>query len=460
MTRAPAPAKVLVVDDDEELARLVAEIARRAGHAATSVTSPALVLGILEREPYDLVVTDVRMPGIDGVELIARIKELDPRITIIAITAFGSVETAVRAVRAGAFDYLPKPFEPAEIALRMSRALAKRADDLELSRLRDEVADRFRVAGIVGKSSAMQAVVAQIRRIADSTATVLVTGPSGSGKELVARALHGESRRRHRKFVAVDCAAIPDALLESELFGVKKGAYTDARASRPGMFQEADGGTLFLDEVGELAPALQAKLLRVLQEREVRPVGATEPERDDVRVVAATNRHLRAEVEKSAFRQDLFYRLAVIEISIPPLRERLDDVAPLAEHFLRRAAERAGKAIEGFSGAAMKRLYAHDWPGNARELENAVERAVALTEHARLLPDDLPAATKRTDGAEQLLRDAAERQLTIDQLSRMYAELVIQRCGGQKKRAAALLGVDRRTLQRWFGEAGGESDGG
>ncbi len=457
MTAPTSRGTVLIVDDDIDLGQFIADIARDDGFEAESISSPLEAIGRLEERAFDLVVTDVRMPGMDGVELIGRIKAFDPRIAVIAITAFGSLETAVRAMRAGAYDYLPKPFQAQDLVLRMERALERRVLTLELSRLRTEVAGRFSIEGIFGRSQAIQDVTELVRRVADSPATVLVTGPSGSGKELVARALHGESRRRARKFVAVNCAAIPDTLLESELFGVKKGAYTDARADRRGMFQEADGGTLFLDEIGELPLQLQAKLLRVLQEREVRSVGGTESETVDVRVVAATNRDLRQAVGNHSFREDLFYRLAVIEIGIPPLRDRVEDIAPLAEHFLRRAASRAAKPIVGFSAAALKRLLAYDWPGNARELENAIERAVALCDHDRIAPDDLPDSTKAHRTVD-FLEAAADRQLTIEELQRDYAQLVLKRVGGQKKRAAAMLGVDRRTLQRWFGDPAGDKD--
>jgi DNA-binding NtrC family response regulator len=446
-----ARAKILVVDDELEMGKLVEDIARDHGYEATSITAPALALPMLEERDFDLVVTDVRMPGIDGIELIERIKSFDPRIAVIAMTAFGSIDTAVRAMRAGAFDYLAKPFQPADLGLRLERALAQRAMTLELSHLRSEVAGRFSIAGILGRSSALQNVIALVRRVADNPSTVLISGPSGSGKEVVARALHGESRRRARRFVAVNCAAIPEPLLEAELFGVKKGAYTDARHDRLGMFQEAEGGTLFLDEIGELSLAMQAKLLRVLQEREVRSVGAAIALPVDVRVVAATNRDLRASIGEHTFREDLFYRLAVIEIAVPPLRDRLDDIVPLAEHFLARASARAGRSITGFSGAAVKRLLAYDWPGNVRELENAIERAVALCDGARISPDDLPDSV-RVRRPPDFLEAAAERSMTIEELDRAYAQLILKRVGGKKQRAATLLGVDRRTLLRWFGD--------
>ena len=349
-------ARVLVADDDVELARLVADIAHDDGHEVTTVTSAAAALAELERAPFDLLVTDVRMPRESGIELIERVRERDPRVVTIAMTAFGSFDTAVAAMRAGAFDYVVKPFRPDEMALRVRRALEKRSMALELVRLRDAAARRFSIAGIVGTSSAMQAVAAFVKRVARSPATVLVTGPSGSGKELVARALHAESDRRAGPFVAVNCAAIPETLVEAELFGVKKGAFTDASRDRPGLFREAHGGTLLLDEVGELPRSTQAKLLRVLQEREVRAVGGTSSERVDVRVVAATNASLREAVARQAFREDLFYRLAVLEIAVPPLRDRPEDVAPLAAHFVELSASRARRPTPALSAPALKLL--------------------------------------------------------------------------------------------------------
>jgi DNA-binding NtrC family response regulator len=447
-----AGANVLVVDDDGAMAELCADVARDYGHTASCAPSATEALSALETGEYDLVVSDVRMPQVDGIELIGQIRARDPEIAVIAMTAFGSIDTAVRAVRAGAWDYLAKPFQPADLALRVESALARRAMSLELGRLRSAVSERDRLTGMVGKSRAILEVASLVKRVADTPSTVLVTGPSGSGKELVARALHDESRRRDGPFVPVNCAAIPPALLEAELFGARKGAYTDARVDRAGMFQTADGGTLFLDEIGELDVGLQAKLLRVLQEREVRPVGSPTAQPIDVRVVAATNRDLRGAVAERSFREDLFYRLAVIEIAVPALRERPDDIMPLAEHFLARVAARAGKPVSGFSPAASKLLIAYAWPGNVRELENAVERAVALSAGPRIGADELP-ATVRARHQPTFLDDAAERMVTLAELERSYARLILQRTRGNKLRAATILGVDRRTLQRWFGDA-------
>jgi DNA-binding NtrC family response regulator len=446
-----AGANVLVVDDDSAMAELVADAARDYGHTARCRQTAAAAMSALEEGRYDLVVSDVRMPHVDGIELIGQIRAHDPEIAVIAMTAFGSIDTAVRAVRAGAWDYLAKPFQPADLALRVESALARRAMILELRRLRSAVSDRAGLTGMIGKSRAILELASLVKRVADTPTTVLVTGPSGSGKELVARALHDGSRRHEKPFVAVNCAAIPPALLEAELFGARKGAYTDARIDRAGMFQAADGGTLFLDEIGELDVGLQAKLLRVLQEREVRPVGSPTAHSVDVRVVAATNRDLRGAVAQGSFREDLFYRLAVIEVAVPALRERPDDIMPLAEHFLSRVATRAGKPLSGFSPGASKLLIAHAWPGNVRELENAVERAVALSAGPRIGAEELP-ATVRARQQPTFLDDAAERMVPLAELGRAYARLILRRTRGNKLRAATILGVDRRTLQRWFGD--------
>jgi DNA-binding NtrC family response regulator len=457
MALPPRNPRTLVVDDDIDLASMVVELLRRAGHEVTAVHDARSAMTSIELSPPNLLITDVCMEGIDGLELIEWTRRFDPRITAIAITAFGSIETAVRAVRLGAYDFVTKPFEPQTFRLAVERAVEHNALHDEVSRLRHELGARFGVAGIVGRSTHLAEIVDLVRRVADGTATVLVTGPSGTGKELVARALHTESKRRTRRFVAVNCAAIPDTLLESELFGYKRGAFTDARTDRVGLFQEADGGTLFLDEIGDLPMALQAKILRVLQEREVRPLGAAKAEPIDVRVVAATHQDLRRLVKEGRFREDLFYRLAVIEIGIAPLRDRTEDIAPLAEHFLQKFNERSGRAIKGFSGAALKRMEAYAWPGNVRELENAVERAVTLARDEWITPDDLP-ATLQNAAVPDFLTAAAEREMTLDELTMAYVHRVLERNGGNKKRTARLLGIDRRTIQRWLGESATESD--
>ncbi len=405
----------------------------------------------------DLVVTDVKMPDMDGLDMLAEIRapasgETNPP-HVVVITAFGSIETAKRALKLGAHDYITKPFEIDDLLVAVEKALDERTLRREVARLRKEVARPYRFENIIGKSAPMQDVFALIRRLSGSSANVLITGESGTGKELVARALHFNSPRAKKPFVPVNCAAIPDTLLESELFGYKRGAFTDARTDRQGQFVEADGGTLFLDEIGDLPPQLQAKLLRVLQERELRPLGAARAEKVDVRVLSATNRDLSQRMREGAFREDLFYRLNVIEVMLPPLRDRAEDVLPLSDHFLVEAAARTGKRIGAFTQAALKILLAYPWPGNVRELENVVERAVALAESDQIGPDDLPSQVRERRSAD-VLAGALARGLTLAELEREYINRVLQAESGNKTRAAERLGLDRKTLYRKLAEYG------
>jgi DNA-binding NtrC family response regulator len=442
---------VLIVEDDEGLADLFVYLASSRGYVAASVGTIAEGKRRIEQGEVDVLITDMRLPDGEALDLIGLTRQIDPRIAIIAVTAFGSIELAVQAVRQGAYDFLTKPVEPAVFGVAIERAMEARRLRAEVEELRGALAERRAMSGIVGKSRQLADIVDLVQRVADNPSTVLITGPSGCGKELVARALHDASRRRDGPFVAVNAAAIPESLLESELFGYVKGAFTDARAPKKGLFVEANGGTLFLDEIGDLPLVLQSKLLRVLQDREVRPLGATRSEPVDVRIVAATHQDLRAATAEKRFREDLYYRLAVIEIAIPPLRDRPEDILPLAEHFLRRASERAGRPIKGLSAAAAQRLMGYAWPGNVRELENAIERAVALARSEWVSPDDLPPTL-----AQKALPDpiamAAERQMTLEELERAYVLHVLSRFGGNKVRAAAALGISRRTIQRWLGE--------
>jgi DNA-binding NtrC family response regulator len=439
----------LIVDDDPEMGAMVRDVLKERSHEVQVTGRAHDAQALIEQGGVECLVTDLRMPEMGGLELIAWTAKHDPRITTVAITGFGSLETAIKAVRAGAFDYLSKPFEPEALLLAVDKALDERALRTEVATLRRALSPEKH--GIVAKSAAMREILAVVDRVAKSDVSALVTGPSGSGKELVARAIHARSDRASGPFVAVNCAAIPGELLEAELFGVKRGAYTDARADRPGLFREAHGGTLFLDEIGDMPLAMQPKLLRVLQEREVRPLGGTSSSAIDVRVVSATHRDLRAAVADGTFREDLFYRLAVVEIGIPALRERPDDIVPLAERALARACARARKPALTLSGAAARRLVEHDWPGNVRELENAIERAVAMASSDMILPDDLPKAVTRPP-SHDFLGHAVDRGWTLDELSRAYLARVLERTGGNKKQAAAILGIDRRTIQRWLGE--------
>jgi DNA-binding NtrC family response regulator len=442
---------VLIVEDDHALAELFVRLATNRGHRATRVSNLADARARIEAGDVGVLVTDMRLPDGDGIQLIEWTRQADPRISIIAVTAFGSIELAVRAVRQGAYDFLTKPVEPAVFGVAIDRAIEARTLRAEVQRLRDALASDASGHGIIGKSRALLDVVSLVQRVADTPATVLITGPSGSGKERIARALHEASRRREAPFVAVNAAAIPENLLESELFGYVRGSFTDARADKRGLFIEANGGTLFLDEIGDLPLALQAKILRVLQEREVRPIGAVKSVPIDARIVAATHQDLRKAIREGRFREDLFYRLAVIELAVPGLKDRPEDIMPLAEHFLRRAAARADRPVKGFSGAAARRMMTYAWPGNVRELENAVERAVALARDEYISPDDLP-PTLETTHTPDIFASAAERLMTLDELQKGYVKHVLQRLGGNKVRAAAALGINRRTIQRWLGE--------
>jgi DNA-binding NtrC family response regulator len=456
----PAPrAAILVVDDDAAMRDYLREELEHEGFQVEVAGSGRAGVERVKLGGIDLVVSDVKMPDLDGLDLLREVREVSPAPYVITITAFGSIDTAIRAVKLGAFDYITKPFEIEQLVLVIDKALSEQALRSEVARLREEVARSVRFENIIGRSRAMQEVFGLIRRVAASQASVLITGESGTGKELVARALHAHSPRTNRPFVAVNCAAIPETLLESDLFGYKRGAFTDAKTDKAGLFVEANGGTVFLDEIGELPLTLQPKLQRALQEREVRPLGATKSERVDIRLITATNRHLEQRLKEGRFREDLFYRLNVIHIHLPSLRDRGEDVLPLAEHFLTRSADRAAKALRGFQESAKKILLAYSWPGNVRELENVVERAVALAEGDIVTPEDLPPAMRERKNQDRLT-SALMQGLTLEELERQYIQRVLEAEGGNKTRAAQRLGLDRKTLYRKLEEdAAADPDG-
>jgi DNA-binding NtrC family response regulator len=444
---AAARAVILVVDDDAAMRDYLRDELEHERYRVETAGSARAGIERVNQGGIDLVVSDVKMPDLDGLDLLREVREVHPTPHVITITAFGSIDTAIRAVKLGAFDYITKPFEIEQLVLVIEKALSELALRSEVARLRQEVARSVRLDNMIGPSRAMQEIFALVRRVSASPASVLITGESGTGKELVARAIHAHSPRAARPFVAINCAAIPETLLESDLFGYKRGAFTDAKTDKPGLFVEASGGTLFLDEIGELPLSLQPKLLRVLQEREVRPLGATKSERVDVRVVTATNRQLEKRLKDGQFREDLFYRLNVILIGLPPLRDRLEDILPLAEHFLARSALRAGKPLRGFKESAKKILLAYAWPGNVRELENVIERAVALAEGEIVTPEDLPPVMRERKNQDRLT-SALSQGLTLDELEREYIQRVLAAEGGNKTRAAQRLGLDRKTLYR------------
>ncbi|MBL9019687.1 MAG: sigma-54-dependent Fis family transcriptional regulator [Myxococcales bacterium] len=443
---------ILVVEDDEAMRDLLSEELEDAGFEVSAAGGAAAGLEVARSGRFDLVITDLRMPEMDGFDLIRGVMALPEPPHIVMITAFGSIETAIRAVKLGAYDYITKPFEIEELLLVADKALGERGLRSKIARLQREVEDRYGLGNIIANSQSMRDVIALVRRIAGSTASVLVTGESGTGKELIARAIHYNSTRAGGPFVGVNLAAVPEGLIESELFGHKKGAFTDARADKPGLFVEADGGTIFLDEIGELALPLQAKLLRVLQEHEVRPLGATKNQRVDVRVVAATNKNLEAMLADGSFREDLYYRLNVIHLDLPPLRSRPEDIVPLAEHVLAQlGAKQNPPRRMRLAPEAQHLLLAYHWPGNVRELMNVLERGVALCQGELIADDDLPPHV-REKRATDFLGAAVARRMTLAELEREFIERVLEDEAGNKTRAAQRLGLDRKTLYRKLDE--------
>jgi two-component system response regulator HydG len=452
--------RVLVVDDDRAMCDVLDAGLTEKGFAPHSTTAPAEVLALLGQTDFDAVVTDLNMRGMNGLDLCESIVENRPDVPVIVITAFGSLDTAVGAIRAGAYDFITKPLEIDALALVIERAIERRRLGDEVRRLRRLVQTSDRFDDIVGTSPAMREVYGLLERIADSDSSVLVTGESGTGKEVVARALHRRSRRRGGPFVALNCAAMPEPLLESELFGHVRGAFTDARTSRTGLFVQANGGTLLLDEIGDLPLALQPKLLRALQERVVRPVGGNAEVPFDARLIATTNRDLESAIEEGHFREDLYFRVNVIRVQLPPLRARESDVLLLAQHFLTQHAERAGKRLVGISPAAAERLVSYDWPGNVRELQNCIERAVALARYEEITVDDLPEKIRAYRRSHVLVASDDPAELVpLEEVERRYVLRVMEAVRGNKTLAARVLGLGRKTLYRKLEQYGAAPGG-
>jgi two-component system response regulator HydG len=441
-------ASVLVVDDDPEVCELVRYGLTPQGIDVVTRQSGEDAFAIVGSTELDCVVTDLAMPGMHGFELIDRITANRPELPVIVMTGTGDFPTAVAAMRAGAYDFVTKPIDLAALSLSIRRAAEKRTLRAEVSRLRRVVAEARRFEHLVGASAAMQAVYDVIEQVGPTDATVLITGQSGTGKEIVARALHHQSRRGAGPFVAVDCAAIPEPLIESELFGHVRGAYTDAKLGRAGLLAQASGGTLFLDEIADLPASVQPKLLRVLQERRLRPVGGDTEQAFDVRLVAATNRDLEAMVRDHDFREDLFYRINVVPIPLPPLRVRAGDVLLLAQHFVEHFARLFGRDVRGLTPETAGRLQRYSWPGNVRELRNSIERAVAMTPHRELGVEDLPERIRDYRGAPQRMSLEAELELPLEEIERRHILRVLESNEGNKVAAAQVLGIDRKTLYR------------
>jgi two-component system response regulator HydG len=455
------PPRILLVDDHLEMAEMLADGLGGRGFETQAVSSGKAALRALEEGWPEALVTDLRMAEVDGLGLLARSRELDPERPVIVMTAYGAIDSAVESIRQGAYHYLTKPFKLDELEIYLRRALADRAVRTEAATLRKALHTQFSGAGMVGRSGAMREVYDLMERIAPAEVPVLILGETGTGKGLVARAMHGRSPRAMRPFVAVNCAALPEQLLESELFGHKKGAFTGATADRQGLFQEAEGGTLFLDEIGDLPLSLQSKLLHVLERRVIRPLGNPREVEVDVRIMAATHRDLRQMVSAGTFREDLLYRLDVVSLDLPPLRHHKEDIPELVEHFLAQAKGRHPQSpVEGLSPEVMGRLMDYGWPGNVRELAHLLERLAVLGRRAQVELTDLPPSlTAVPDRGWQ----GFDEILPSREVQRRYAAWVLEKVGGSKARAAEALGIDVKTLGKWLSDPGlveGEGEGG
>ncbi len=438
------PLRILVVDDEPAQRELVCGFLRKHGFDVAEAGGGKEAVARVKREPFDLVLTDQSMPDLSGIEVLEAVRSTSPETAVVIITAYGTIETAVSAVKAGAADYLTKPLNLDDLLHRVHRVGERQRLVAENRELREALAERHRVEGIIGESGRMQEVLSLVRRVAPSDATVLIRGESGTGKELIARALHYASPRAGGPLVKVNCAALAESLLESELFGHEKGAFTGAVASRKGRFELADGGSIFLDEIGDLPPHLQVKLLRVLQEREFERVGSSRPVKVDVRLLAATHRDLEALVREGRFREDLYYRINVVTIVLPPLRERREDLPPLIEHFLRGFAGKNGKTVRGLTREAREALLRYDYPGNIRELENLIERAVVLTRDDVIGVEDLPLVLEAPASGSV---DEAGLIAAVEGLERRMIREALTKADGPQTRAAELLGISERVLR-------------
>ncbi len=455
---------IVVVDDDPEMRSMVVDHLKRQNYQVRAFESGMEAVKYLSSNGLDalgteLLLTDLRMPEIDGLDLLQQVRRLPNQFPVIIMTAFATVDTAIEGLRRGAFDYITKPFKLNELTLTIERALSFYRLKMQNQALTSAVHKTWNRQTLVGKSTAIQNIFDLIERVGPASTNVLITGESGTGKEVVARALHNQSPRAQKPFIAINCTAIPDSLMESELFGHVKGAFTGATGDKKGLFEEADGGTIFLDEIGDMDMALQAKLLRVLQERQIKPVGSNQNKSIDVRVIAATHKDLKKAIANGVFREDLYYRLSVIPIVIPPLRHRPEDIPLLAHHFLRKYSALNGGKVTSFTQEALRKLMALNWPGNVRELENMVERLVVLSRAQQIDAPDIP-TTDQSSG-EQFFGQATNDSPTLEELEKRYIQLILEKTGGKKEKAAQILGINRRTLYRKekdYGFATGEED--
>jgi DNA-binding NtrC family response regulator len=441
-----ASAHLLVVDDDPVTIDLLKEVLSKEGYEVSTALSGEEAIAQGMDHSFDIIITDVRMGEKDGMEVLRFFKKNTPDTTVIMITAFGSIETAIEAIREGAYDYISKPFKLEEIKFTIRRALEQRRLVQENKHYRRELLDKYQFKNVIGRTHQMFQVYKTIAKVADTKSTVLLCGERGTGKELIARSIHYNSQRNNRTFIPIDCASLVETLIESELFGHVRGAFTGASSAKRGLFEEAEGGTLFLDEVGNLSLSVQSKLLRFLQEHEIKKVGGTESIKVDVRIIAATNQPLEPLVKSGKFREDLFDRLNVVAITLPPLRERKEDIPSLANHFLQKFSGENHKNISHVSPEALEILTRYSWPGNVRELEHTIERAVIFSIHPMILPEDLPKKMSEEVGGPEIL--IPEKPLSLRELEKRYVLKVLQETGGNKKKASEILGIDRVTLYR------------
>jgi DNA-binding NtrC family response regulator len=441
--------RILIVEDDPSMGDLLETDLHLRGYETVWQRAAEAAFECWKNDHFDVVLTDLKLPGLRGDELCERMMANRPDVPVVVMTAFGSMETAIAAIRAGAYDFVTKPIDTDMLSLVLERAIRHHALQEKVKALSDTIERSRRFDALLGESPAMQRIYQQLPKIATSNASVLITGESGTGKELVAQALHAHSQRARGPFVAINCPALAPTLLESELFGHARGAFTDARSERKGLFMQANGGTLFLDEIGDFPLELQPKLLRVLETSTVRPVGSNREQRFDVRLITATNRDLEATVERGHFREDLFYRINVISIAMPPLRERGADILLLSQHFLETFASRSGKQVTGITEDAAEKLLDYVWPGNVRELRNAIERAVALTRYERIVIEDLPEKVRAYRRSHlRFDSDNPTELVPMEEVEKRYIHHVLEATGGNKTLAARILGFDRRTLYR------------
>lgn len=446
--------RILVVDDEESIREFLDIMLRKEGYDVTCVEDGLKAQEILKKKTFDMIISDLQMPNVTGIELLKHVKENFPELLFMLITAFGTTESAVEAMKMGAYDYLTKPFKIDEVRINIANALRSRNLEVENRSLKKELEREFSFQSLVGNSEAMHRIFDLIRRVSETPTNVLITGESGTGKEMVAKAIHYNGPLKERPFVTVNCGAIPESLMESEMFGHKKGSFTGAVVDKSGLFEVADGGTLFLDEVGELPVSIQVKLLRAIQERVIRRVGATDDTKVDVRIIAATNRNLEDMVAEGTFRQDLFYRLNVINIKTPSLRERREDIPSLATHFLQKYNSRLNKAVGTISREAMEMMKKYDYPGNVRELENIIERTVALEGGATILPESLPPFVNTPSGRKmasshdiEITDEGIDLEKVVGQIEKELLIKAIHAAGGVKKKAAKLLNITFRSMR-------------